>query len=78
MAKHKRNLVPANNSRTKKADELAIRAYKVIKKLHEQGASLDEMSTELVAEGTKTSRGNFRWDRNQVARIIKRVKDRNL
>lgn len=75
---HKRNTAAATAARTKKADEHAIRAYSVIKELYDQGASLDEMSTELVAEGTKTSRGNFRWDRNQVARVIKRVNDRNL
>jgi len=73
-----RNTSSATSARVKKADDFANMVYSEIRQLHEHGASLDEMSTHLVDCGIKTSRGNFRWDRTQVARIIKRVKDRNL
>jgi len=73
-----RNTKAATTANIQKADELAMKAYAELRELHEQGASLDEMSTHLIDCGIKTSRGNLYWDRTQVARVLKRVKDRHL
>lgn len=73
-----RDTKPATSARQQKAGEFAIKVYQEIRKLHKQGASLDEMSTHLVDCGIKSARGNFRWDRAQVARVLNRVKDRHL
>ncbi len=73
-----RDTKPATSARQQKADEFALKVYQEIQQLHEQGASLDEMSTHLVDCGIKSPRGNFRWGRTQVARVLKRVKDRHL
>ncbi len=80
MAKHKinRNTKSATIAHMNKADERALRAYEEIQELHEQGASLEDMSDHLIDCGIKTASGKLYWSRTQVSRIIKRVIDRNL
>lgn len=75
---YKRNLSPANAARAKKADAFAVKVYAEIWELHEQGASLDEMSTHLIDCGLKTRGGALYWEREQVARVLRRVKERHL
>ena len=80
MAEHKlnRNTKPATIAHMNKADERAIRAYKEIKELHEQGASLEDMSDHLIDCGIKTASGKLYWSRTQVSRVLQRVNDRSL
>ena len=74
-----RNIVPANEARTKKADDHAMQVFIALRPLIEANASLAIMRNYLNNyTDLEPPRNGHTWRRTQVSRIIKRVRDRNL
>ena len=77
--KIRRNTKPATQAKIDKADAHALEVYRALKPLIDAGVSLETMCFYLNNEtDLLTPSGDVRWQRYQVSRIIKRVKDRNL
>lgn len=60
-------------ARVKKADEYAIRMYKVIQAFLTEGMSLNAISKQLTADGELTPRGKQTWTATAVRNILKRI-----
>ena len=74
-----RNTVPANQARSNKADAHAKEVYTALMPLIDAKVSLKIMVYYLNNEtDLLTPRGDVRWQRYQVLRILERVKDRHL
>lgn len=77
--KKKRNIRPANEARTKKANDHAIQVFIALQPLIEAKASLKVMRNYLNNyTDLEPPRKGHTWRRVQVLRIINRVNERNL